>query len=328
MSTFTQFSGPVLIFGGNGFLGSHIISQLSKIETFSPKNVENRSIIHSLDMDISQNRWPRVIYHQANDVANKNWRRKGALNEYWWREELPMLLEQIRPSTVFHLASPDYATSDVETLGPLIVDCTKFFLEACKSVGSVKVFIYTIMGRIQDEDDMVDPGRGFSPDMSFVLRDAKSVWDQFEQYDQRKFKAYCMHFGAAEELVSAANRFAGDSSMRTVCIRPRTRFGTWSISRHMAGAMANCLQASEYMDDGKVLVKKEGKDDPTWMEWMKELAQAKIGLAQELHGSWEQKMDGPKASFLIENCRADGEIMNFVYPASFHFAEDGDLGSE
>ncbi|KAI4137594.1 MAG: hypothetical protein LQ341_005082, partial [Variospora aurantia] len=119
--------GPILVVGGCGFLGHHIVRQL--LESYN-------CTVSVLDLRTSQNRFPSVSYHDG-DITSP--------------ESLEPIFSLVRPRVVIHTASPAF-TSDNKTLHTgrartlfdrVNVDGTRNLLNLSSATPSVKAFIYT-----------------------------------------------------------------------------------------------------------------------------------------------------------------------------------------
>ncbi|KAF7543077.1 hypothetical protein G7046_g10065 [Stylonectria norvegica] len=112
--------GRVLVIGGNGFLGHHIVDQLVASWT---------ATVSSVDLRCTKNRNPAAAYYECDitDVA-----------------KLTSVLEDIKPDVVIHTASPlaiDAKNSN-EIFRRVNVDGTQAVVEACQKTG-VKALVYT-----------------------------------------------------------------------------------------------------------------------------------------------------------------------------------------
>jgi sterol-4alpha-carboxylate 3-dehydrogenase (decarboxylating) len=188
--------GRVVVIGGNGFLGHHIIKQV----LFS----WDTSHVASIDLRCQRNRHPDAEYHEC-DITDTS--------------SLISVLDEIHPDVVIHTASPqaDHAIGDkVEQQKKLFkkvnVDGTQSVVDACRKTG-VKALVYTSSASIIS-------------DMQSDLFNADERWpvirgdEQIEYYSETK--------AAAEEIVLNANR-ADDSKFVTCAIRPAGLFGEGDV---------------------------------------------------------------------------------------------------
>jgi sterol-4alpha-carboxylate 3-dehydrogenase (decarboxylating) len=109
--------GHVLVTGGSGFLGSHIVRRLV---------AEPGAMVFSVSRN-PRNRDTRVKY-RAVDIANES--------------KLRDLFEEIRPRVVIHTVSPS-PTDKKAVLQRTIVDGTKALLRCAADCPETRAFIYT-----------------------------------------------------------------------------------------------------------------------------------------------------------------------------------------
>jgi sterol-4alpha-carboxylate 3-dehydrogenase (decarboxylating) len=127
--------GKVLVIGGNGFLGHHVVAQIIE-EGWTTSQV---SVI---DLKCTRNRRPdadKVNYVEANIT-----------------DEAAMLsvFSDIRPDVVIHTASPAAQGDDAvarELFKKVNVDGTKSILDACLATG-VKALVYTSSASIMSDN--------------------------------------------------------------------------------------------------------------------------------------------------------------------------------
>ena len=180
--------GSVLVVGGCGFLGYHIVSQL----------LENHSAqVSVLDLRTTKNRLPSVNYYDG-DITSE--------------ADVRLTLEKTKPTIIIHTASPPGADNTTKALRALYkkvnIDGTRNLVERAGEAGCVKAFIYTSSASIIHDtvSDLINADERWP-----ILRAPK----QREYYSETK--------GIAECIVLAANRQYGN--MLTVALRPATIFG-------------------------------------------------------------------------------------------------------
>lgn len=173
-----------LVVGGCGFLGHHLVLQL----------LQNHSIqVSVLDVHTDRNRKARVSYYNG-DITS--------------RESVQAVIREVRPSVIFHTASPIVASENNSLYYKVNVEGTRNLLECAGDAGSVKAFVYTSSASVV-HDSVSDL---FEADERLpVLRTPV----QTEIYSHTK--------GLADDLVLASNRKYG--SMLTISIRPAGIFG-------------------------------------------------------------------------------------------------------
>ncbi|SPN97206.1 related to C-3 sterol dehydrogenase (C-4 decarboxylase) [Cephalotrichum gorgonifer] len=179
--------GKVLVIGGNGMLGHHIVKLLLSSWTAS---------VSVIDLKCELNRLDGVAYYEADitDVARLN-----------------TVFDKVRPDVVIHTASPaPQAASAVskELFKKVNVDGTAAIIEACQKSG-VKALVYTSSASIMTDNksDLMNANEEFP-----VYRGAA----QPEYYSETKAQA--------DELVLKANRQA-PYKLLTTSIRPAGIFG-------------------------------------------------------------------------------------------------------
>lgn len=113
--------GNVLVIGGCGFLGHHIVDILHK---------SYKCAIAVLDLHTTRNRRPDVdgIQYYNGDITSME-------------SILPIFL-QANPTIVIHTASPTLTGGSKELYKKVNVDGTRCVIEACQKT-NVKVLVYT-----------------------------------------------------------------------------------------------------------------------------------------------------------------------------------------
>ena len=161
----------VLVVGGCGFLGHHIVTQL----------LENSSVqVSVLDLHTTNNRLPSVSYHDGDITSEATVR---------------SVLQKVKPQVIFHTASPTVGLQSVPFYYETNVDGTRNLIECASQFGGVKALVYTSSAGVvhNNVDDLVDADENLP-----VLR----MPQQTEIYAHTK--------GIAEDLVLASNRKHGD----------------------------------------------------------------------------------------------------------------------
>ncbi len=189
----SNLPSSVLVIGGCGFLGSHIVSQLLEPST---------SKVSVLDLRTTNNRLPGASYYDA-DITSP--------------EAVRSVFEEVKPQIIIHTASPaavqDNASAAQKKGAKALyhkvnVEGTRNLVEQAGKTGCVKAFVYTSSASVVHDghSDLINADERWP-----VLRAPQ----QKDTYSESK--------GIAEELVLAANRKHGD--MLTIALRPAGIFG-------------------------------------------------------------------------------------------------------
>ncbi|KAG7139026.1 Sterol-4-alpha-carboxylate 3-dehydrogenase like protein [Verticillium longisporum] len=185
--------GRVLVIGGNGFLGHHVVNQILDEPLWSA------SAVSVIDLKCQRNRRPdadRVAYHEA-DISDA--------------DRLLSIFEDVKPDVVIHTASPaPHAAAAVanDLFKKVNVDGTAAVIRACQQTG-VTALVYTSSASVisDNKSDLINADERWP----LIRGDA-----QTEYYTETKAEA--------EQLVLAANR-QEDSKLLTTAIRPAGIFG-------------------------------------------------------------------------------------------------------
>ena len=182
----SQPLGSVLVVGGCGFLGHHIVAQLLSMKLPATD-------IAVLDISTQHNRLPAVSYHQGSITSSK---------------DISQVYEAVKPQVVIHTASPVVSSLNANLYYKVNVEGTRLLLEAAGLLGYTKAFVYTSSPSVIHDgiSNLVKADENYP-----VLRGAA----QPEPYSRTK--------AAAEEMVLAANRKF--NNMLTCAIRPSSMFG-------------------------------------------------------------------------------------------------------
>lgn len=167
----TKIEGPVLIFGGCGFLGHHLVREFAN----APSNPK----IAVADVNTERNRDPNATYHIAN-ILN--------------RDEVAKVFQEVKPQVVLHTISPNPFEVDHSLLEKVNIVGTQNIVECAKEVGTVRALVYTSSSSVvhNQRQPLVEATEDFP-----VLFHP----DQPEYYSHTK--------ALAEKTVLAANRENG-----------------------------------------------------------------------------------------------------------------------
>ena len=187
--------GHVLVIGGCGFLGHHIVKQILSSYTSS---------LSVLDYRTAHNRQPNVTYYDA-DITSAS--------------SVSSVFKRVRPNVIIHTASPTATTDGSSTSDKVAkksmyykvnVEGTKIVLDCAAEVGTVKAFVYTSSASVVHDSvsDLI------SADERYPVLHAPA---QKEYYAETK--------ALAEEAVLGYNRTSQSPQMLTCAIRPALIFG-------------------------------------------------------------------------------------------------------
>ena len=178
---------PVLITGGCGFIGRHLVQHLL--------NADPSGQIHVLDIDVCRNRFPSVTYHTC-DISSS--------------EAVDKAMQEARPRTIFHIACPDSMVILPELFEKVNVGGTRNILSSAAKLGTVQALVFTSTSSVIHDNatDLIDADETLP-----ILRPPVQK------------RVYTLTKATAEEEIIAANRKAGNSSMLTVVLRPCTAIG-------------------------------------------------------------------------------------------------------
>lgn len=155
--------GKVLVIGGNGFLGHHVVNQLLAGDRWSTTSV---SVI---DLRCANNRHPAASYHEA-DITDA--------------DKIKSILEDVKPDVVIHTASPapqaDGAVAK-DLFRRVNVDGTASIIAASQAAG-VKALVYTSSASIisDNSSDLINADERWP-----VIRGEQ----QSEYYSETKVRA-------------------------------------------------------------------------------------------------------------------------------------------
>ncbi|KAF2869369.1 hypothetical protein BDV95DRAFT_629953 [Massariosphaeria phaeospora] len=198
-SSYTPSLGKVVVVGGCGFLGSHIVNLLIE------RHPNTRVFVVDLRTNTNRNASANISYHDAD------------ITDY---AALEPLFSQFRADAVIHTASPHFnAKKDI--LEKVNVGGTKTLLKVAQETG-VKAFIYTSSSSI-----VLDP--------KTELHNADETWPLITGDAQPEY--YSTTKAYAETAVLQANRTP--ANFLTCSIRPAGIFGEGDVQAlpKMIGAL-------------------------------------------------------------------------------------------
>jgi sterol-4alpha-carboxylate 3-dehydrogenase (decarboxylating) len=180
-----NISGPVLVFGGCGFLGHHLVKRLLD-------GTINNHQVTVVDVVIDRNRHPSATYRVA-DITK--------------RDEVAKVYQEVNPQVVFHMVSPNPFERDHSLLERVNVTGTQSLISCAKAISTVRAFMYTSSSSVvhNQRQPMVE-----------ATEDLPVLFYPYQPEFYSHTKAL------AESMVLTANR---NSGMLTASIRPGALYG-------------------------------------------------------------------------------------------------------
>ena len=205
---------PVLITGGCGFIGRHLVEGLFEAEPGCR--------IHVLDINTERNRHPSAVYHKG-DVSSA--------------QIVDKVMKETKPLVIFHIACPDSMIILPKLFEKVNVEGTRNIIASATKLGTVRALVFCSSSSVI-HDNRTD------------LIDAKETLPILRPPVQKR--VYTLTKATAEEDVIASNRKGGDSSMLTLSLRPCTAIGeadTVCLAKMIPVAQQNKTRFQ--MGDGK-----------------------------------------------------------------------------
>ncbi|KAG0647993.1 Sterol-4-alpha-carboxylate 3-decarboxylating [Hyphodiscus hymeniophilus] len=186
--------GNVLVIGGCGFLGHHLVDLI--LESY-------KASVSVLDLYTTRNRRP-----DSDGVSYYN----GDITDL---SSILPVFEKTKPDVVIHTASPTAVDGAKALFKKVNVDGTKVVIEACQKSG-VKALVYTSSASIIS-DSVND------------LINADERWPVIPASAQSEY--YSLTKAEAEAFVLAANRSPTCPKLLTCAIRPSGIFGPGDVQQ-------------------------------------------------------------------------------------------------
>ncbi|MCJ1432717.1 hypothetical protein MMC27_002074 [Xylographa pallens] len=159
--------GAVLVIGGCGFLGHHIVSQLLEEDPTAQVSV--------LDLHTDRNRLPSVDYYDGNITS---------------KLDVQSILQKVQPQSIIHTASPTAVFLNASLYDKVNIEGTRNLLECAQQARTVKAFVYTSSSSVVHDS----------------FHDMSDVDESFPLVYKPEQREYYTHTKAvAESLVLAAN---------------------------------------------------------------------------------------------------------------------------
>lgn len=184
--------GNVVVIGGCGFLGHHIVNQL--VDSYTCK-------VSVVDLRTTRNRRPESdgVQYFDGDITSL--------------ESMATIFKKVKPDVVIHTASPvAMAEMDNTFLYKVNVEGTQCVIDACRETG-VTALVYTSSASVIS-DSVTD------------LINVDERWPMLRGKYQTDY--YAETKGLAEEAVLKANR-TGPSDLLTAAIRPAGIYGEGDV---------------------------------------------------------------------------------------------------
>lgn len=170
--------GPVLVTGGCGFLGYHLVGHLrSDPECAGP--------VHVLDLDITRNTHTSPETSSSSSVTYT----KGSLAD---TSLLSSLLARLQPTVIFHTASPNATYGSRADFEDVNIEGTKTLLRLAKESTHVRAVVFT-----STLDIYADPPHRHIKETHPIWPERPKPWAGVGEYDRTK--------AVAHRLVLAAN---------------------------------------------------------------------------------------------------------------------------
>ncbi|KAI9696323.1 MAG: hypothetical protein M1820_008165 [Bogoriella megaspora] len=186
-STSINLLQNVLVTGGCGFLGAHIVKRLLNDVAGAPAAVA--IVSRHASARVGQEFADQSTTYHSVDIADD--------------AAVAALFERIKPHVVIHISSPKN-TSSAGVLQRTNVEGTKVLLKHAKSYKDTRAFVYTSSDSAQ------------RPSQELLTEDKAQLWD-----DMTYNNPYGRAKAAAENLVLAAN----GADLRTATLRIPTIYG-------------------------------------------------------------------------------------------------------
>lgn len=299
--------GTVLVIGGCGFLGSHIVDQLLNFPTetdpsaalprpqgdprFEYPRLRDRfpkykAKVAVVDLRTTHNRLPGAEYHDG-DITSA--------------ESMLAVFRRVKPDVVIHTASPSMLDGNKAPLHKVNVEGTRTLLEVAGGAkgdwgGKCRAFVYTSSSSVVHDTQS---------DLINVNEEWPYVRGKLQQEYYSETKA------DAEELVLRYNR-ASPSGMLTCAIRPAGIYGekdtsfTFKILEHASKASPTTLRLQ--LGDNNNLF------DFTYVGNVSYAHMLAAELLLATHKRYESGLSAP-----LDHERVDGEAFNVTNDSPVYF---------
>lgn len=255
---------PVLVIGGCGFVGYHIVKALlaEKNPAFS---------VHAMSRNINKNQLPRAEYHTGDFTSEK---------------DVASILEAVQPVVIFHVASPvpsGNGSSD-KFYFDTNVEGTKTLLRVAATCERVKAFVYTsssgvLVGDSYDNGDESWPMKTSKTRNSNAYATSKAIADQLVQdHNGKPFLTTCLRVCAVygerdSQMIPAMMKILKEGKHRiqigdNTAKSDRTSGENAALAHVLAVkallAKINNPDANRPKVDGEAFFITDGRPMPTW----------------------------------------------------------------
>jgi len=180
---------PVIVTGGCGFIGSHIVDAILEAEPTCE--------VHIMDIQTANFADGLVRLHLV-DIADA--------------EAVKDVFQMVKPKVVFHVATANAMSASKRLLQDVIVHGTRNLLESAKKLGTVQAFVYTSTSSLVHDN------------VSNLI-DADESMPVLQYPQQKKQYTLCKAVAEAEVLATNRNGAGNTNGMLTAAIRPAGNFG-------------------------------------------------------------------------------------------------------
>ncbi|KAI9884359.1 MAG: kinesin-like protein Klp8 [Watsoniomyces obsoletus] len=286
--------GTVLVIGGCGFLGHHIVQALS--------DSGQASTIAVLDLRTDRNR----LSSSSSSSSNPNGPPSSSSIQYFDADitsvsSILPIFQQVKPDVVIHTASPTVMGTPKKVLYQVNVEGTKNLVEVAgrKDVGC-KAFVYT------SSPSVISDGKS-------DLVNADERWPYVADEVQEEY--YAQTKAEAERFVISANRSPDYSYMLTTSLRPASMIGEGDVQN-----IPSVLQAYKKGQTGWQLGSNNNLFDFTYVGNVAHAhLLASAALLRTLSQFGHPSSSTTKVTTPLDHERIDGEVFFITNDSPIYF---------